>query len=573
MKLAISSPLFSGLMICAASLAPWNVDAKSGRNPAADPFCTDCPVKEERFSKIENFAASTDAISTPQQSATSDPYCPKPDEYFLKQARNAYAQSFPGSSANTLRRVAGVQLSGPKEQLALAVDLLGSRPPSTWSKKAQECAPEMNVVCALGKIYGSEESALRALTVAKRTGYFISVSQEENPTKDSNGSPILVEQIWNPSEVRMIDDVTAYMPSNFARLPTMKPFLRVADGYVDKESPDSAGLARSGYPSSTGYVPGKIVLFQTAFDADPRRTRSYIAHELGHHYDFANKAKNKYGSSNTKYTRETINWDELSGWQAEDVTEWKNGEEVTKKRWTHAPDAGFVRAYAATSPLEDFAESIAYYLYYPKDLKAKTQVKFDRLKEQVFSGVEYNPDSWPKFEPIKRRLAKPETLISTCLKQLSNIHEERATAAPASSEIYLWSRNNGSFTGIPVTEFARSSCLDDTIAKAASEVAAADPDYCAKGKQGVDKALRADFGYYIKPLLTLAIEYRQAKDRNELLPCRDGEPFDAQCFTDVYLNSRQAEFPQLQDIPEPELEKIGKQLFDLINAKAAWAGG
>lgn len=95
-----------------------------------------------------------------------------------------------------------------------------------------------------------------------------------------------------------------------------------------------------------------------------------FTHEVGHHFDFIGfmrqhtdeetKAAISDIAPANKYISHQEKWLGLSGWSVAETVDKTSG--AVRRQWqSKAGLEGFVRSYAATSPEEDFADSLAYY--------------------------------------------------------------------------------------------------------------------------------------------------------------------------------------------------------------------
>ena len=325
----------------------------------------------------------------------------------LNQALTEFKTRFPDDRAQSLQDVQGIELQGSVDEIKFArLTIIGGgssmkdRPPKDWPAVALGCT---TVVCGLGKLFGSEESALRALNVAARSGYVISATQEGNPAG--------VEQIWKPEEIRSIDRVLESAPEQYLHINTMKFFKRYADGVFKVDSPNTAAWA--------DYNRNEIVFLALTFkNSDSIDTT--IFHELSHHYDFQGIDQNP-----EVLISEKIGFSKISGWGSgilNSISEFREIRTDQTGSYTHAADASFVTNYASTSPLEDFAESCAYYRYRPTDLKIASLEKYNLLKDQVFKGVEYTESGgWPALDQEIVSMGGMSSLLSTCVSRIEQI--------------------------------------------------------------------------------------------------------------------------------------------------------
>jgi|GEM_PF-2285549 len=133
-----------------------------------------------------------------------------------------------------------------------------------------------------------------------------------------------------------------------------------------------AGLLPQGYGATT--VADSIVRFFDRWlqipDGEKQATTS---HELGHAL-----------AAETGADRSAA-WLALSGWESY-TTQGPYGPE---EKFTATIKEAIVSGYGTTSPVEDYAESVAAYRYNPQILRTRSPAKYDFIKHSVFNGIEY----------------------------------------------------------------------------------------------------------------------------------------------------------------------------------------
>ena len=127
-----------------------------------------------------------------------------------------------------------------------------------------------------------------------------------------------------------------------------------------------------------------------------------LAHEVAHHYDFSAE---KRGASLFDVMSPRIdfaissrtNFLSFSGWN---LTEYVDNNGLPKERWQHSEGQeldGLVIDHAIASPMEDFAESLAAFRYYPQMLKDIAPKKFEFFKTEIFEGRSYDEEGINEF--------------------------------------------------------------------------------------------------------------------------------------------------------------------------------
>ena len=419
------------------------ISTASAGDPAKDPVCTAPPVSLEK----QLMSSIGDVVAPIADQAA----CDATD---LQDAQKEFKRRYPGTRTQLVMDVDGIDLQGSAEEIAFANKVLkgneGDRQTKSWPAVASGCT---TVVCGLTKLFGSEESALRVLNIAQRSGYVVACTQEGNPAD--------VEQIWKTSEIRSIDRVTAGSPDQFQHLGSMKYFKRRADG-VHKPDSDAA-IAWASYNRD------EIVLLDQTF-SEVGETDLTIFHELSHQYDFQglDTSADDYLSTSTGFAK-------LSGWDK--GTTVKNGN-VTETVYTHAPSAGFVTDYAETAPLEDFAETSAAYRFSPNNLKVASPEKYQLFKDKFFKGVKFSETAgWPALDKQITLLGGASGLLSSCISKIERVDSNGSATDPR-----LWADDPGKpnqLLGGHASIMAQT-CLktaeDQVIAQVQS-----DPEFCARG--------------------------------------------------------------------------------------------
>ena len=292
------------------------------------------------------------------------------EETCVSEADNEFSKYFSTTDKIIRKKFGKLKLKGTREQFKILVNILGKKPHSSWPAVATGCD---TVLCALTKLFGSEESAKRVLVVAKRDGYVISVDRSRSAPNRPD------EQIWALNEIRAIDQSFSVLPQKFKRLKLMKYIYRIPDGLRRiKHDKAVAAFAVSGISIFDIVEHGYIGFYESAFSKSEfygeNWPRTVALHELCHHMDYQGtyRALGRDLSKQHKFGFAALSWQQKA---------WK---------WSIKPNAkGFVTDYARTSPAEDFAESCMFYVFYPEILKEKTPEKYALLKDKLFDGLEF----------------------------------------------------------------------------------------------------------------------------------------------------------------------------------------
>ena len=347
--------------------------------------CVDCGQELKHATDI------TSQVNSLQKTAAVD--C---EDVLQKEVNREYDELYSNQPRKT-GVVGGLTLSGTQDELKFAKEMVGSKPMDSW-RKASGCK---TVICALTKLYDSEESAKRSLNIAKRNGYIVSASKVFEIKDKPMG------QLFSKDELRTIDIAYKKLPPHFRKLKTLDTLKRLPDGYSKPESPNAAAYARPGYKDGVYSLEGEIVFISSAFNGDKSWAAMVAVHELAHHLDFAKSSKNFRGfSENPEFLK-------LSGWKLEKKYEMQKGKKVLVETWKRPETKDFVRDYAGTEPAEDFAEAVAYYVYEPDKLRDTDPEKYDFVKNRVFNGQEFDKD-------IDLKKTKEE-LLARCLQDTKKI--------------------------------------------------------------------------------------------------------------------------------------------------------
>ncbi|MCM2323379.1 MAG: hypothetical protein NDJ90_08970 [Oligoflexia bacterium] len=337
--------------------------------------------------------------------------CSSPEQAAAEVARQDYRTEFPPGGATEIDYFDGLALQGTPEELALAKNILGEKPPKAWRKAAKKCR---DVRCALTAAFGNEEAALRALVIGKRYGYSVSVSQSENGDHES---------IWRPEQIRKIQNALATMPSTFHGMPHPKAF------YLYPRLETRAILDRnklamedvSAFFCGTCGRPG--IFFPEDLPVDQFGGEVFV-HEMMHGYE-ASLALDK-----SELYPEFM---KLSGWEEkeEKVEKVENSEAAApKKVWSHREDAKFMRGYSASNPREDWADSLAAYLVDPQGLRKSASEKYDFAKRFPFGGKEYELwelQHYPGLVEEFQNFGGCATFVRSCQDQLGTFQSDGRT--------------------------------------------------------------------------------------------------------------------------------------------------
>lgn len=346
--------------------------------------CTTCKKTPEEYVKM--------AKQTEQIFQKELPLCTEEENKIWVDAQNEFLKYFPEGSKIISGTIHGMSLTGTAEQLQIAKKILAEPGPPKWKEKVAGCT---DVICVMEKLVGSKDAALRMFNVAKRNGYIIRLGR-------FNDHPSWIEghQLYNSNQIRSLDEGFKMMPQELNKLSHVDGYFRIPDGSSTKGTEDAAAWARSyigpimSYDGKTTLYKGSpgIIVFQENTFSNEKWTKLVLIHETCHHYDFQGDYQNGVRRTDSP----SFGFNKLSKWK-------KNVEKDGELKWQHDDKDQFVTTYASTAPVEDFAESCAYYIADPETLKAKAPEKYEFMKKKVFHGQEFaakNEPSWIGIEDL-----------------------------------------------------------------------------------------------------------------------------------------------------------------------------
>lgn len=387
--------------------------------------------------------------------------CPTEDERRLLEARAEYDALFPPTKGwSTSREIHGVKIKGTEEQLDLLERILGSKPPSTWAE-ARACR---DVLCALTRAFKGEEPAIRALSIAKKYGYAPVVGQEESAAND--------ERIWTARQLRVMSDVLKLLPKSFHQMESLKTIHLISSNsaaVIDRNS--------GGSDSFLGLMNGGTQkMHVVAADGDNDHTVETFIHELGHAYDF------NHGYGQHCFHRDS-KFADISGWPLEE----RDADGKTMPLRPGKADQQFLRDYSKSSPWEDFADAVRFYVLEPKRFRQMAPEKYALVKSKVFNGEEFGQwgeRSWPALENAIRAKGGYEPILASCLSDMSLSWSDKNQD--------LWIRAGVNSISSHVAALATQSRCFEKSAKGLAAALASDEAFCDQGGvNGIEAHLRA----------------------------------------------------------------------------------
>jgi hypothetical protein len=210
----------------------------------------------------------------------------------------------------------------------------------------------------------------RALDVVERIlvdryGVSLSVADYEALTRSTTGETAASFQRFHPSELLEILRQLEELPPALLRTPEPIYLVRRLDGTRHPLYPRAPAVS---WPtSSTGY----IEFMEHAFNGGLlEHTQRLVLHEKAH-FLWARVLSEGFKSR----------WIEVADWQRD---------EATASGWSCGRTTEFVSAHAhARNPVEDMAESLAYFVISPDKLRSRSPQKYELIRDAVLESNIY----------------------------------------------------------------------------------------------------------------------------------------------------------------------------------------
>lgn len=350
---------------------------ESATNGIATGSCQQCAPQENPPASqppTQTLRPETSIITSPASPPKLE--CSADPAFNLAEAQRNYDAAFPEYKAVPplvkSQNFGSLTLQGTEQELQFLKLSLGSDTSLPALYYGTDCR---TVVCFVSKVLNSEESARRVLTIFKKYGQAMSLSLN---AIDSNGTK---DPVWKPSQIRAINHVMDQLPESFflpkiqaIRLVTAQS--KVSEGTQATLSGNEIGLFQGDAGKcDTAYIPCNLLVAEGLSEA---KLSEVFAHEFAHAYDFAHDdpSRERVFSDHSGFLK-------LSGWD--------RGTLVGDNTLTHKPATynNFVSEYAKNyNYMEDFAETVSYYVNNPKELLKKSPEKYLFIKDKVFNGRE-----------------------------------------------------------------------------------------------------------------------------------------------------------------------------------------
>lgn len=261
----------------------------------------------------------------------------------------------------------------------------------------RECA---DIKCVFSKIYPNSTGiegyisyyfylkmgyALSTVNDLTQMGYPDFASVKGTPEKTLTPATPYTEVLFSKKELINFYYLSKALGPSFQKMPSLSSIHRVPNNMYWKKADYACGFA-SGYPNK-----GFVVLMDKCLIKDPNATTEdffpLVTHEFSHRIDYDILPKNALFS-------ESPTWLEFSGWYIKEDVD-ANGKPI--RIWTSGAtnsnpalvNDGFIRNYAATSPGEDFADSIGFARFTPDEVQKSSPRKYAWITNNLFNGKSY----------------------------------------------------------------------------------------------------------------------------------------------------------------------------------------
>jgi hypothetical protein len=372
------------------------------------------------------------------------------------------------------------------------------------------------------------------------------------------------------------------LPKSMLHMPSLKSVHRVPRGYTPEEWKSSGVCGWAlGYASS-----GIVLLGDHCLSLNSKNPFDYsqffyeaTTHEFGHRlssWNFTTERRSPAGSIDSE-----PEFLALSGWKIQELVSKETGK-VTRQ-WSSGKGAEFVSLYSATSPAEDFADTVGYFRTKPDSEFANAPHKYEYMKKRVFAGRGYTAiDLRAGYlsEVKKRVLDTFDTWSQSCLVNSPIVPELSPDLQGVAAKLLIDLPLDTKVTSCLQAQFALQ------VAKGLSDLRYEEPEACSfldKNEVGllpdITSASVQDLNQYFKSservtdLIAGVRAYREAllKDFDEratLLACIPDPAFEA-CYQKKLLSESERLYQKYQGLlssSDLELARIEKARFESMHA-------
>ncbi len=275
-----------------------------------------------------------------------------------------------------------------------------------------------DIPCAFNRIWGVADDSLEGYLVYwwyLDMGYVIGAAKAIpglSLSADTTGT--YRDYLFQKQELELFWRLSRILPDAYRSMPTLRSMHRL--GGVVPASWSESTCGDAGGTKSDGYIrlQTNCLSLSTRDSTDQPRLLDFgyigVTHEMSHRLDVSRSGR----SYDSYYLSEqwSLGFAPLSGWRLLEGTDpstgahtsewqsgWKrdgstSGSSGSSAVWVREASVDdFVRSYAATSPVEDFADTAAYFRMNPNLTREKSPRKYDWISQNIYGGRKFDPAS------------------------------------------------------------------------------------------------------------------------------------------------------------------------------------
>lgn len=287
------------------------------------------------------------------------------------------------------------------------------------NKDAIDYSACTDVPCLFNKIYGKEDHQAGYLHYLwyLKFGHMLSADNKMPEDIDGwgkkqniqragfyNGVDVPLEKyLYNDDELYGLWRLSMMLNEPYKSLTYLEEIQRIPRGNaIEGHDPMVCGLAYSG-----GWIKVNDGCLDPGWDKESGFLYYGLTHEMNHQIDY------QLGRGTREYYRShKPDYLAAAGFT---MKEWVEGG-VTKRQWDHLPGSKFVRDYAATSPEEAYADTIAYFRVSGDETKQKTTAEhYNYISKNIFSNKTFEKTKLLDLWLEKRSSEINETALKAVL--------------------------------------------------------------------------------------------------------------------------------------------------------------
>lgn len=289
----------------------------------------------------------------------------------------------------------------------------------TQNLNLAECT---DIKCLFTKIYPNSNGMEGYLNYYfyLQTGYALS-TVNSIPDIALGSTVTFQDTLFSQEELNSFYQLSKSLSSTFHKIPTLSSFHRMPKNmFMPAYGQNACGLA--GGALNKGYV----ILMDNCLTRSSESLLGgnffpLVTHEISHRLDY-NILKNNVVFS------ESPTWKEFSGWYLKENINQATGK-IESRQWAiqestnELKNDGFGRSYAATSPVEDFADSVGFARFTPEDIEKVAPRKFAWITKNLFDGKSYTAEGIKnQYESFLKDFALNSlpALINSCVNNQSS---------------------------------------------------------------------------------------------------------------------------------------------------------